>query len=113
MANTAPIRSGNQSTSANSATANSTAARTDGPNQTHACSGPKLKAALMGVAGVAEVAIDHEEKVVTAFPAQGQSIFGPISRLIQDRKLPVSEVMLERGRLDEVFRTITQTGVRS
>lgn len=72
-----------------------------------------LKAALMGVAGVAEVAIDHEEKVVTAFPAQGQSIFGPISRLIQDRKLPVSEVMLERGRLDEVFRTITQTGVRS
>jgi ABC-2 type transport system ATP-binding protein len=71
------------------------------------------KAALAGVAGVGEVVIDAEEKVVTAFPRKGQSIFGPISRLIQDRKLAVDEVQLERGRLDEVFRTITQTGVRS
>lgn len=72
-----------------------------------------LKAALTGVAGVAEVVVDPEDKVVTAFPIKGQAIFGPISRLIQDRKLPVSEVLLERGRLDEVFRTITQTGARS
>ncbi len=72
-----------------------------------------LKAALGGVAGVGEVVIDAEEQVVTAFPHKGQSIFGPISRLIQDRKLAVTEVQLERGRLDEVFRTITQTGVRS
>jgi ABC-2 type transport system ATP-binding protein len=72
-----------------------------------------MKAALAGVAGVDEVVIDAEEKVVTAFPRKGQSIFGPISRLIQDRKLAVTEVQLERGRLDEVFRTITQTGARS
>jgi ABC-2 type transport system ATP-binding protein len=72
-----------------------------------------MKAALAGVAGVEEVVVDAEEKVVTAFPRKGQSIFGPISRLIQDRKLAVTEVQLERGRLDEVFRTITQTGVRS
>ena len=72
-----------------------------------------LKAALTGVAGVEEVVIDTEDKVVTAFPRKGQTIFAAISRVIQDRKLPVSEVLLERGRLDEVFRTITQTGVRS
>lgn len=72
-----------------------------------------LKAALSGVPGVSEVVIDHEDKVVTAFPSKGQAIFGAISRLIQDRKLPVSEVLLERGRLDEVFRTITQSGARS
>ena len=72
-----------------------------------------LKLALAGVAGVDEVVIDTEDKVVTAFPRKGQTIFGAISRLIQDRKLDVSEVLLERGRLDEVFRTITQTGVRS
>jgi ABC-2 type transport system ATP-binding protein len=72
-----------------------------------------MKAALTGVAGVEEVVIDTEDKVVTAFPRKGQAIFGPITRLIQDRKLAVNEVMLERGRLDEVFRTITQTGARS
>ena len=72
-----------------------------------------LKAALTGVAGVDEVVINSEDKMVTAFPRKGQAIFGPISRLIQERKLAVSELLLERGRLDEVFRTITQTGARS
>ncbi len=72
-----------------------------------------LKAALTGVAGVDEVVIDNEDRVVTAFPRKGQAIFAAISRVIQDRKLSVSEVLLERGRLDEVFRTITQTGARS
>ncbi len=72
-----------------------------------------LKTALTQVNGVDEVVIDLEDKVVTAFPRKGQAIFGPISRMIQERKLDVSEVLLERGRLDEVFRTITQTGARS
>jgi ABC-2 type transport system ATP-binding protein len=73
-----------------------------------------LKAALAGVPGVADVVIDAEERVATAFPAKGQAIFGAVSRLIQERQLPVNEVSLERGRLDEVFRTITQqSGGRS
>jgi hypothetical protein len=60
------------------------------------------------------VVIDAEERVATAFPAKGQAIFGAVSRLIQERQLPVTEVWLERGRLDEVFRTITlQSGGRS
>lgn len=73
-----------------------------------------LKAALAGVPGVTDVVIDAEERVATAFPAKGQAIFGAVSRLIQERQLPVNEVSLERGRLDEVFRTITQqSGGRS
>ncbi|GMU42732.1 MAG: hypothetical protein AMXMBFR25_07180 [Lysobacterales bacterium] len=72
-----------------------------------------MKASLAKVGGVDEVLVDLEDKVVTAFPCKGQAIFGPITRLIQDQKLPVHEVLLERGRLDEVFRTITQTGARS
>ena len=68
---------------------------------------------LIGVNGVAEVVVDPVEKTVTAFPSKGHAIFVPISRMVQERQLPVTEVLLERGRLDEVFRTITQTGVRS
>lgn len=74
---------------------------------------PGLKSELTSVTGVDEVIIDLKDNKVTAFPRKGQAIFGPISRMIQERKLDVSEVLLERGRLDEVFRTITQTGARS
>ncbi len=72
-----------------------------------------MRLQLAGVAGVSEVVVDPVERSVTAFPAKGQAIFVPINRLIQERQLPVTEVLLERGRLDEVFRTITQTGARS
>lgn len=72
-----------------------------------------MQASLRSVEDVAEVVIDQEDKVVTAFPKPGKAIFGSITRLIQDRKLAVDEVLLERGRLDEVFRTITQTGARA
>jgi ABC-2 type transport system ATP-binding protein len=72
-----------------------------------------LRNALSAVNGVDEVVIDLEHQSLTAFPRKGQAIFVPISRMIQERKLDVSEVQLERGRLDEVFRTITQTGARS
>lgn len=74
---------------------------------------PALQAALRKVEDVGEVLIDQEDKVVTAFPKPGKTIFGAITRLIQEQKLPVSEVLLERGRLDEVFRTITQAGARA
>ena len=37
----------------------------------------------------------------------------PISALLAERGWPVQELQLERGRLDEVFRTITQQGGRS
>jgi len=72
-----------------------------------------IRLQLAGVAGVSEVVINDVERSATAFPIKGQSIFVPITRMIQERQLAVTEVLLERGRLDEVFRSITQTGARS
>ena len=36
-----------------------------------------------------------------------------VNRRLAERGWPVQELQLERGRLDEVFRTITQQGGRS
>lgn len=41
------------------------------------------------------------------FPKQGQSLFMPINRLIQENHWQIKELHVERGRLDEVFRDIT------
>ena len=72
-----------------------------------------LKEALRGVPGVSDIAIDREARAVTVFPLLGKSIFGPVTQRLQERAIEVTSVELESGRLDEVFRTITQGGVRS
>lgn len=63
--------------------------------------------ALSRLEDVARVEIDVQDQRVTAFPKPGRAIFGAVSELIRAQSIPVSEVALERGRLDEVFRTIT------
>lgn len=65
------------------------------------------KEALSRLADVAKVEIDPQDQRVTAFPKHGKAIFQPVAELIRAQNLPVSEVALERGRLDEVFRSIT------
>lgn len=65
------------------------------------------KEALSRLEDVARVEIDVQDQRVTAFPKPGRAIFGAVSELIRAQSIPVSEVALERGRLDEVFRTIT------
>lgn len=65
------------------------------------------KEALSRLEDVARVEIDVQDQRVTAFPKPGCAIFGAVSELIRAQSIPVSEVALERGRLDEVFRTIT------
>jgi len=69
-----------------------------------------LRDALHGVAGVAEVEIDARDQSVTALPKKGQTIFAAIGEMIRARGLSIRDMALERGRLDEVFRTITQGG---
>ncbi len=44
---------------------------------------------------------------VTAFPRGAQSIVAEVGTIVRDRGLNVEEVRVERGRLDEVFRSIT------
>jgi len=66
------------------------------------------KEAMSRVADVAAVEIDPQDHRLTAFPKPGKQIFGAISDLLKAQGIPVSELQLESGRMDEVFRTITQ-----
>lgn len=58
--------------------------------------------------GVAEMTIDKSNGQVTLFPVPGKDILHLVTEHIQLRKLPVDTLFVEQGRLDEVFREITQ-----
>lgn len=64
----------------------------------------QLLAALPEVANV-EVAGDN---TLVIFPKPGAQLFEPVNRVIQQQQWQVNELHVERGRLDEVFRTITR-----
>ncbi len=67
--------------------------------------------ALSRVADVQSVEIDPQDHRITAFPKPGKQIFTPISEVLRAQGIHVSELQLESGRLDEVFRTITSQEV--
>jgi ABC-2 type transport system ATP-binding protein len=52
--------------------------------------------------------VELREGELTVFPAQGRKLFEVISDAIRENDWSVSELRLEAGRLDEVFRQITQ-----
>ena len=58
--------------------------------------------------GVDDFEVDRVTGQVTLFPEPGQIILPTINDYIQHRRLPVDSLMVESGRLDEVFRDITQ-----
>lgn len=62
-------------------------------------------AALPGVAGVEENAHEHSLSVLAQ---PGEVIFPQVNALIAERGWKVRELNVERGRLDEVFRTLTR-----
>ncbi|EJO93418.1 ABC transporter-like protein [Ectopseudomonas mendocina DLHK] len=62
-------------------------------------------AALPGVAGVEENAREHSLSVLAQ---PGEVIFPQVNALIAERGWRVKELNVERGRLDEVFRTLTR-----
>lgn len=62
-------------------------------------------AALPGVAGVEENAREHGLSVLAQ---PGAVIFPQVNALITERGWKVRELNVERGRLDEVFRTLTR-----
>jgi ABC-2 type transport system ATP-binding protein len=63
--------------------------------------------ALSRIPDVASVEVDQEQRI-TAFPKAGKQIFDAVNALLVAQKIDVSEIQLERGRMDEVFRSITQ-----
>lgn len=56
---------------------------------------------------VAAVEVDPLDGRVTVFPREGRRILEPVQALLREQGLQLSELQLERGRLDEVFRQIT------
>jgi len=60
---------------------------------------------------VASIEVDPLDGRITVFPKAGERILEPVERLLREQGLEVSEIQLERGRLDEVFRQITTQNV--
>ena len=56
---------------------------------------------------VAAIEVDPLDGRITVFPKPGERILEPVENLLRQQGLEVSEIQLERGRLDEVFRQIT------
>jgi ABC-2 type transport system ATP-binding protein len=56
---------------------------------------------------VAAIEVDPLDGRITVFPKPGERILEPVEHLLRQQGLEVSEIQLERGRLDEVFRQIT------
>jgi ABC-2 type transport system ATP-binding protein len=77
-----------------------------------AANAPLAKEVLAGIADVESVEIDPQDNRITAFPRQGKHILGAVSEALKSQGVTVSELQLESGRLDEVFRSITQPHTR-
>jgi len=67
--------------------------------------------ALSRVADVASIEIDPQDNRLTAFPKPGRSIFVAVGDALKSQGVAVRELALEPGRLDEVFRTVTQGAI--
>jgi ABC-2 type transport system ATP-binding protein len=61
---------------------------------------------------VAAVETDERELRLTAIPRAGKNVLPAVSAIIVKCDWDVPELHLESGRLDEVFRTLTQTELR-
>jgi ABC-2 type transport system ATP-binding protein len=64
--------------------------------------------ALERLPDVQSVEVDPQDQRITAFPRKGRAIFTAVGDLLKAQGIAVSELALERGRLDEVFRSVTQ-----
>ena len=76
---------------------------------------PKARAAALrealgrvaGIAAIEEAAVDEGLARVTAFPQGGASLVAGLGEIGRDPAFAIAEIRVERGRLDEVFRSVT------
>ena len=71
----------------------------------------KAASVLSELHGVRKVEIREGE--LTVFPQAGAALFQPITERVRELGWTVHELRLEQGRMDEVFRQVTQQEVRS
>ncbi|MEE8393035.1 MAG: ABC transporter ATP-binding protein [Rhodospirillales bacterium] len=72
-----------------------------------------LRSSITGLGGIEKVDIVDVvkgEARLRVYPKGGKPIAGEISDLINSRNIPVREIFVEKGSLDEVFRKITTSG---
>lgn len=68
-----------------------------------------LAADLSGVAAVNSVEkVEDADLTYTIIANEGQSIFSQVSEIAQSQHWPVTEFHVERGQLEDVFRSVTQ-----
>jgi ABC-2 type transport system ATP-binding protein len=72
----------------------------------------QARAALAAVVDIETIEVDPQDNRLTAFLRAGKAIFGAVSEVVRAQGIAVSELQLEAGRLDEVFRAITQPHVK-
>ncbi|WP_414828027.1 ABC transporter ATP-binding protein [Alteromonas sp. H39] len=65
---------------------------------------------LAELEGVDDMEVDRRTGRVTLFPEPGAHILPQVAEHIQLRRLPVEDLHVEQGRLDDVFREITASG---
>lgn len=70
----------------------------------------RAREALSRLTNAATIESDPQSGRITVFPRTGQAIFADVAALLDEQGIEVHELALEGGRLDEVFRTITQAG---
>jgi ABC-2 type transport system ATP-binding protein len=70
----------------------------------------RARAAVSGLEAVASVEINEREARLTAFPRPNRVVLPVVSELIARERWDIEELHLEAGRLDEVFRAITDRG---
>lgn len=73
---------------------------------------PEASDKLLALREVESVETLSDGHSIMVFPKAGETLFGPINELIQSTHWQVRELHVERGRLDEVFRTITNVQQR-
>jgi ABC-2 type transport system ATP-binding protein len=66
----------------------------------------KAQAALENLTGVSAIEIARDGRL-TVLAKKGESIFDAVNAALAQKAISVSDLTLERGRLDEVFRSIT------
>ncbi|QXP83488.1 ABC transporter ATP-binding protein [Methylococcus sp. ANG] len=72
----------------------------------------KAREALTAIPEVETVEVDPQNQRLTAFPRKGKQILTAVGDALKAQGITVSELQLETGRLDEVFRSITQPHLR-
>ena len=53
------------------------------------------------------VEVDPVDSRITVFPRDGHEIFHAVVKLLDEQRVRVDELQLERGRLEDVFRQVT------